>query len=350
MIFRDKWQTFIDRLDRIRLGNLSASNLIVKSIIFIILLVSIPLMFSTEKALKYTDLKVGSVAPKKVVAPFDFYVLKTDQELQAERQEKIKEVPYYFEYSDSLTRLQLSQFDELLPLLEEFGNRYALIDSATIGDSLQQKLLLTLQDSLRKGFNLEISTANLNVILDILDEPHNRQSLKETKTLIAEYLQTGILDRNTASFARPRISIIRNGVEQKLPDSLQYSMQSVEEMIENRLLQSFSVNQTIALNYLIRRILQPNLLYQKEMTEEAVQQARSSVSLTKDLVVEDERIVDANERIDEEIYQKLYSLEVAKVERSKRESNWQLEFAFMGKMMMVAAILLIVGLYLYSYR
>ncbi|MBD3224429.1 MAG: HDIG domain-containing protein, partial [Caldithrix sp.] len=109
-------------------------------------------------------------------------------------------------------------------------------------------------------------------------------------------------------------------------------------------------NQTIALNYLIRRILQPNLLYQKEMTEEAVQQARSSVSLTKDLVVEDERIVDANERIDEEIYQKLYSLEVAKVERSKRESNWQLEFAFMGKMMMVAAILLIVGLYLYSYR
>jgi putative nucleotidyltransferase with HDIG domain len=68
------------------------------------------------------------------------------------------------------------------------------------------------------------------------------------------------------------------------------------------------------------------------------------------MVYENERIVDANERIDKDIYQKLYSLEVSLVEQSRREGGFLFRFAFIGKMMMVAAILAMFGLYLYSFR
>jgi len=68
------------------------------------------------------------------------------------------------------------------------------------------------------------------------------------------------------------------------------------------------------------------------------------------MVYENERIVDANERVDEEIYQKLRSLDVSKIERSKQEGNWQYTFAYLGKIMLLTAVLFMIGLYLYSFR
>ncbi len=342
------WQNHVaDKLEMISRERGTVYDILIKMLIFTILLVSIPLMFSSKKTLKYTDMKVGSIAPKKVVAPYTFYVLKTEDELSDERQKKIQKVPYYFEYDDSLANRQLDILDNLIPLLLKYRDSYREADTSS---AFKKNVLLNIKHEIEDRFDIDISTANLNVIMDLLGSQENVNNLRTVMEDMMAYVKVGIMDRLNSTLKRPNVVVLRKGVEEHLPDSNRYDLKYVEETIENKLLKTFNINQTIIINYLLSYVRQPNLIFQEEMTKKAVEQAVSEVSLTKDIVYENERIVDANERIDEEIYQKLYSLEVSKEERSKKEGSWQYELAFLGKMMLVASILLIAGLYLFSYR
>ncbi|HES59522.1 MAG TPA: HDIG domain-containing protein, partial [Caldithrix sp.] len=160
----------------------------------------------------------------------------------------------------------------------------------------------------------------------------------------------GILDTSLTMLTRPNVSVIRDGIEESLPFEKRLDLAGLEKIIENYLLQKFDINQTFIFKYFFNQIIKPNLIYANELTEQAVENARNSISLTKDMVYENERIVDANERIDEEIFQKLYSLDMARMEQSKAEGSWQNRLAFLGKMMLLTSIVLIAGLYLYSFR
>ena len=123
-----------------------------------------------------------------------------------------------------------------------------------------------------------------------------------------DYINQGILDTSVTVLTRPNVSVIRDGVEESLKFENRMDLPGLEKIIENFLLQKFDVNQTFIFKYLFSQIIKANLIFDRDLTEQSLENARNSISLTKDMVYENERIVDANERIDDEIYQKLYSL------------------------------------------
>jgi putative nucleotidyltransferase with HDIG domain len=347
MEFKKQLKNFIQSLSDKKVGQTNLANILVKVGLFLLILVITPLLFSLGESQKFLDLKIGSISPKKVVAPFNFYILKTDKELKEEREKAEKTIPYYFNYSDSITNVQIKKLNDLIPFLLDRHDAQKQLDSIHLSASDYQS---EVKDDLAILFGINTTAANVKVVFDIIQDKDRLNYLRSTVTFAKSLVRNGILDRTLASLTRPNVTVVRNGVEEDLPPGNRMDLIGFEKSIENKLLEKFDVNQTFILKYLFNQIVQPNLIYDKNFTENAVQTSINSVSLTKDMVYENERIVDANERIDDEIFQKLYSLEQAQRENSQREGNWKTDIAFLSKLMLLASIILIAGLYLYSFR
>ncbi|HHJ52422.1 MAG TPA: HDIG domain-containing protein [Caldithrix abyssi] len=346
MEIKKKWDDFVRKLESIPVNKTNLADVLIKALYFVVLTLGIVLMFSGGKTTSTAEWKVGSIATKKVVAPFNFYVLKTQEELQKEQQEKTNTVPYYFNYQDSITYQQLKRIRKLLPFLIGYEKRF----KAARTPEVQDTLLFKLKDELRQNFDIRFSKANLRVLLDILAKPQHVEHLKVALKIASDYMKNGILNLNLSEITRPNVIVIRHGIEENLPEDQRMDLPSALKNIENELLKVFDVNQTVILNYLFSQLLQPNLIYDQALTEQRIEDVLANISRTKDMVYKNERIVDANERIDQNIYQKLYSLQMARIERSREKGNWPERIGFLARLMLISAILFVAGLYLASFR
>ena len=347
MDLKTKWQDFRTYLSALKIGRTNLEDILTKILLFTFFLVVIPLLFSSDKSGTSLNMKKGSIAPKKVVAPFNFFILKTKEELKKERDENAARVPFYFSYNDSVTKETIAKMQAVIQfILKKDIPVFNSGSSGTAADSF----FTVLKNELAEQFEFHFSSGSLQILADIFNDPQRLKSFKSVAALTAEYEREGILSLNLTEINRPNVVVLRNGIEESLAPEKRRDLPAVNKALENKLLETFDVNQTLILNYFFAQILKPNLIYEQKFTEDAVEQAIAEVAVTKDMVYENERIVDANERIDADIFQKLYSLKAAQIERGRREGGWQDIIAYLAKMMLLAAVLLIAGLYLFSFR
>ena len=347
MDIRKKWSDFTEYLRNQKVGKTNLADILIKVTLFLLILVSVPLMFSVNKAQHYADYKIGSIATKKVVAPFNFFILKKDDELKKEREEAVSKIPYYFNYDNSITKEVHNKLNGVFQYLFEKRKYFAVSDTNQIDLNNQAQQI---KDDLYTKYSINTTIANIKIIMELLNNKTYMDHLKLIISNANDYINQGILDTSVTVLTRPNVSVIRDGVEESLKFENRMDLPGLEKIIENFLLQKFDVNQTFIFKYLFSQIIKANLIFDRDLTEQSLENARNSISLTKDMVYENERIVDANERIDDEIYQKLYSLDMARMEQSRGQGSWQSRLAFLGKMMLLTSIILIAGLYLFSFR
>lgn len=341
------WENFHEKLSSYKIGNTNLEDILLKLAIFIGMLLIIPFLFSADKTEKNLDLKIGSIAPKKVIAPFNFYILKTEQELKRERNAAVQKVPFYFVLNDSLQQSSLKKLDAVLEFIQQRKNPLVLQDSVT---AEVDSFYTTLHNELIERFNFSFTPGNLRILYDILSSENHVTQIKQVIGRAKKFITDGILSISLSEITRPQIVVLKNGIQEVLPPNKWRDVEVVSQSLENALLESFELNHTVILNYYFAQIVTPNLIFDADMTREAVERAIAGVATTRDIVYENERIVDANERIDAEIYQKLVSLHAAQIENSRREGNWQARIGYLARVMLLAAILMIGILYLYSYR
>ncbi len=334
---------FFEKIKEIKIGQHTLDDILAKLVLVLVLLLFVPLMFNPQRPLKFSDMKVGNISNRKIVAPFDFFVLKTEQELKTEQDSVLKSVPNYFTYNDSITQHDIKLLQNLLPFLVNALPQYETIEN-------KEEYLKNLSDELKLVFDVNVSPSNLAVALDILKKEENVSAIKNILNQAEDQIKKGILNRDLTVLTRPRIVVIRDGVEENLDFSRRVDVARFQKTLENEFLKQFPVNQTLVLEYLFVRSLKPNLIYDETISEKAKEEALANISRTKDMVYENELIVDKNIRIDRDTYQKLYSLEMAIAERSQREGRWEGILFSLGRYMLMAAILAIFALYLYSFR
>ncbi len=333
----------LQKLNEKKVGQRSLQDIIVKLLLFLLILLATPLLFTSQRSFKYTDMKVGSISNRKVVAPFNFFILKTEAELKAEQDSVRRRVPYYFVFNDSLTVKDLNLLHNLLPYLSKKLSDFKKAQN-------KEDFLKNASDELGLVFNIDVTPSNLSITFDILKEKKNINAIRQVLKIAEKRVRKGILNVPLARLTRPKVVVIKGGVEEPLKPQERYDAQKFKKEIENEFLKHFSVNQTLVLEYLFVRSIEPNLIYDKAFTQKTIDEALANISRTKDMVYENELIVDKNIRIDKATYQKLYSLEVALAERSKQQGFWHSFLASFGRYMLLAAILAIFALYLHSFR
>jgi putative nucleotidyltransferase with HDIG domain len=349
---KDKFK-FLKSWEKYTVGNIPLSEVLVKLSFALSLIIIIPLMFPSGRSFKYTDLIQGSIATKKVIAPFNFTVLKTDDELEKDRNEAEDKVAYYFELNDTTSTEQTYQFKEFLNLMEITSKKISGILSSTpasvnkdstITDSLS---LQSIQKRIQSQFGISVKTENIQRMISVINKGNFTPIKRQLLTVFSDLNTINYIDLNKDEIINGKVILIKNGIEEDIPLTSLVDGSDVKTILNTKY---SKLQEKDILLPLVENFWLPNVQYLKELTEQRRKDEVALVSLGKDMVLANERIVDANERITEEIHQKLFSLERTTAERSEEQGDLRNILSQFGKYLLTALILVLYILYLSANR
>ena len=318
-----------------------------------IFVTSAVLLFPRDPSLQFSDLREGDIyLGEQIIAPFTFSINKTSEEYERDLQRAREAVYPVFVRRDSVAAQQLAGMKKFLAEIENVLETLA-------------------PDSLKARGLQEIFVRNKTVIshagIGLLLNGFRRQS--------------GVAFSGMASFADYRDELLRiardvysigvlNVERQALPAYVQKVAlrTGADEMVESLddLHNVASVNQVVlqklreieglrdgavTLGYqILTAFLQPNLNHDQQDTNTRVAEAVARVPLARGTVLQNERIIASHEKITREHLQKLKSLEAAKAELERSEGEWGVIIPEVGRALLVALALGVMGLYLHSRR
>jgi len=337
-----------------------------KIAIFLVLVIVITALFPGGKSYQYADYKVGTVVEKEIIAPDDFPILKTTEELERERNsalEKIKPVFYRNEeFSEQISRKINELFNDLENIAAIENEIFALQNRMTenVNDSLLQRRgylaeqsLDSLSEKFTQKFNLHPRDRRWDFIIQSTGSFKERFK-NEIIRIINDIYSVGIVEGEAPVLSNPGRTIVikHNGDVSEETLSKFYRMNSAKEEISNRLRRLYNTTgDTINVAYeLINVFLRPDIIYNKQETEALREEAIRKVPVTSGFVLKNQRIIDAHEVVSEEAYKKIQSLVAHIAEKNIRKGGINLILPYLGKGLYVALILLLFFSYLFIYR
>lgn len=295
-------------------------------------------------------------------APFDFSILKSDTELEAEIKSIRESTPPVFQVlPDIEERLQVridSIENRLRPLLEYY---------TTWQFSIENDAETTRQDSIR--FRQELNNANLFfsgnsmqfLLNQYLETARNEQFgrdgrapvLKESRNrlehLLSEVLRDGILNVPRTEVESNEISVrnLRDRTERVINLANVRDLDEAREFVSFRLSRVLRNEPARVATEVFEVIIEPNFIFNEQQTEARINEAIANISRTKGAVASGQVIIRRGDLIDQNKLNMLRSLEAA---RASRASNLEIFLRYIGDFLIIFAFFLTFLTYLYLYR
>jgi len=313
--------------------------------ILVLLTTTLVLLLPSQRAMQFADFKEGSISPRRIIAPFSFEILKTQEEYQLDREEARKQIKPIFSRDQALTESQLR-------LLKRFFRRIKEIRTLLYKN---RNLRAALQDSLRDEFNLSgMESRTWELLLDPQKRIERKELLKmydHVERTVRDLLAIGILNQEKAKMAMPDQHLILNEEREEViyPFDNFLDLPEVRTRVMERMDRAFPQKGTLPqLGYnIISFFLRPNLILDEATYQARIEEAISRVPRSRGFVIEQEKIVDKNERITPEIRKKLYSLSIKMAEMGMQQGGFKLVLPYLGKVCFVLAFLFLLVVYVY---
>jgi cyclic-di-AMP phosphodiesterase PgpH len=280
-----------------------------KAILFLISLVVLVSFFPEEAKFKYEYSRGRPWPHEDLIAPFDFPILKTTGEIEAERKDIVENHELYFDFDINLNET----------IRDEFIKNFELYWTAKYGIIPENELLK--QVTLDRGLEI-LSTILSRGIL---------QTIPEVEDKPPGYKITLIIQRNAE---RVRLSDL-------------YTIHSAYEEL-NEMLDKSDQSDTEVLRQLMEETLTQNVFYNKSVTEAELNKYLGQISTTRGMVQEGERIISKGEVINKERFQILESLRLEYETKIGIDSDYYLILA--GQILLVAISLIVLMFFLYFFR
>ena len=279
--------------------------LIYKVVLFIITTVTIVYLFPKGGQFKYNIQKGKPWQYENLYAPFDFAILKSENEIAIEKQEiETNKQLYFIE--------KINVFDK-------------------VKDIYQRQVQIVLEDSVAIGFNKKRARSyGLNFINKVY------------KTGFLNKIDNDKLKKNTLISLR-----IGNEVKDVLSDNL-FTTEMLAPSIQKHFKGSKYQPLEEKFTKLFFDILEPNVFYDEELTNKFVDEEINSIPVTKGLITENERVIAKGDVVEGKNYEILMSLKSEYDSQlwSKSNYNW----IVFGYTILVALILFMLMLFLHEYR
>ncbi|MCK4981143.1 MAG: HDIG domain-containing protein [Candidatus Delongbacteria bacterium] len=328
--------------------------------VFLLFAISITitvLLLPKGKINEFSNFKIGLLAPKKVISPFDFEILRSEEELKEVRSKVRSTIIPVFVYSDTLN-LSLyknyskfyKSFDNIrdmrtkLDIFQEKQNFYIIKkDSLMKKDSisyLAKKLALdsiitahrtkanTKEFILKQKYNMDFNELNS---LPLLSDNDFRRRIgyflrRHINDQVLNTSKKSIFNRGLGKFMMitPKDTLVKNindykDIETKNEENLDFLISNYIKDVDN--------DSLIYWNRIITNFARPNLIFDKILTERMILKAQNGVPLARGLVNKGEEIIAKNMLITKEVYEKLNSLD----QKIKEKSELEISNNFIGK-------------------
>jgi hypothetical protein len=318
---------------------------------------------------------LNDVAQEEVVAPFNFPILKTSNELQLDLDDALKSEPFLFlrsqnvvntqiniieDYFDHINLIQLSNKKLAESKDDLYRNRFTEeFDLARINVQSDSAALNVLMERVKENYNFAYNDDKWNQIFLSYVSNDSKINLANLKKEIIQISRNrwaeGIYDIPNSEILSKQVAVISSNTEApSLTDPLNYNdIQDAWTKARMEVTNRFSENVNFGrdLGYsLIVEFMKPNLLYDRETTERRQQARQDRVPRNKGIILKNERILDANTRVTEDDLQKLFSLSVAIDNKAMQESKGDIILAYLGRILVIGIIVSFFFTFLLTYR
>jgi len=312
------------------------NEFLIRAVLFVLSVVIITLLFPREGQFPYEYQQSKPWMHEDLYAPFDFPVLKTEDELRDEKDSIMLQFRPYFNYIKGIDSIQLLLYQE--SFIKQW-NKF-LNDSGEFKDK-EQKIRI---ENFFAHASEQEKLYYLNVGKVALKETY-RRGIVELNDQIEEKLKS---DQS--------LVIIRDNVGEEEEYSKILTLKSAYEYI----LEEFSkISKTVNTDnnfYLtgfyrdlnLNNYLQPNLIYNAEASNNTKNELINQISVTKGLVLANQRIIGKGEVVNEEKYNLLFSLETEYEHQIGTSGNSKT--VFIGQLIMIICSISMLFMYLGSFR
>jgi putative nucleotidyltransferase with HDIG domain len=284
---------------------------------------------------------MGSIAEEEIIAPFTFPVLKSKEELEEDRKLVLANLPVILDFDRN-------KGDSVIASVRNFLSRVDSINRSTqIPESRRRDFRRIFPYLEEEGILLLSSDKGLDIfgsnLIAILKELYQVGMVQDVQSLPFNESGKAIIlshSQGTADSAKFSQAFDKDGL---------LDLPRAKERLLSLAMVKFEDDQLLvkALYEVGSWFLVPNLsLNQKEM-EGQKQEALSSITKQKGLILKGETIVAKGQRVTRADWERLSSLEKARVESGLKSNPWHFLLPLLSRIFFAGAILLGLGLFLY---
>jgi len=335
------------------------------------LVLLIAYLFPGGKSLNYTY-QLNDIARDAIIAPSTFPVLKTEKTLKNDLDEKLKSIDFIFFRDESIIKVQTSALNEFFLTLNEIRHarkRFEESKRLVYERRYQKQYEKARSDFVADSANLEILKKEFFKIYPFASgkETWTKFLLFEDPKIEKKYLTThkdqliqvcknrwaeGIYDISNSEILSSDVTIIQGAVPIIAQPDDYHDLQGAWTRAKKEVIDLYEGEpffQNLG-NEIVVEFMKPNLIYNRETTEFRQREALNKVPRSQGVVLENEMIVDANQRITVDILQKLNSLALITEQQEDRKGWTKSFFNYVGKFILISVVVSFFFTFLLIYR
>lgn len=289
-------------------------------------------IFPSEGKFRYEFQKSKPWLHEDLYAPYDFPVYKTDLELQKERDSLLKDFKPYFILDTTVQIVQKKRFTE------DFDKKWSTylkrkygFDTEPEGRNWRERRLIREKEQLFNDLSLWLDRIYLHGVVQVHDVLVMDENPSEEVVVLRGNLATV---KDTADIYTLRSAYI--------------DLQNQVRLYPFRTFMDSAGIRNLVLDLNLNDYIQANLSYDPETSERVREEMVSTLSLTRGMVQEGERIISKGEIVDASTYQILESLRIEYERRIGSAANRFLLIT--GQVLFVGIVLLMLFLFLLYFR
>lgn len=285
------------------------SALLLRIAMFAATVVVIVLLFPKDYKFRYEFQEDKPWLYEDLIAPYDFTIKKTPEEIDAEKKLILSELQPYFVARTDIMETQRSRIAPLLDSL--WYARYTKIAANAAQQRATLDFCYSTFDTLYQSGIIE-----LNPVIE------NKES---------DYV----------------IMVVKNNIAEEKELSAFYSIHSADEKIKSLAEAAKGIDRELAVT-ILETLLQQNILFDKEQTDRERLTRVENISLTRGIVQKGQRVISRGEIIDRARYQVLLSLK-QEYEGKTGGANTYL-FILAGQTILITLAIVMLVLFLLMFR
>ena len=340
--------------------------------ILISLTIILSLFFQRGRSLQYSY-NIDDIAREPIIAPYNFPILKSKSTLEEDLNNALKAEPFIFSRKQEIVDNQTSNLSSFFQLTNEIRlankdlfNSRNLVYDYRYTDKFQEAKSIASSDSAAlsqkviefyKLYSFAQDKEDWNIFLMPILQGGPQFSLKEFQEDILQICRNrwaiGILDIKESIIISDQLAIDNGDIPTLYNLSELNDLNEAWTEAKKEITSVYGAENDIRreLGYdLIIEFMIPNLVYDKETTERRQNASLDRVPRSKGIVLKDEMIVNANQRITEEDLQKLQSLAVEISKENRTLGIKDSIITYIGRLLIIGILISYFFTFLLIYR
>ena len=251
-----------------------------KYILLVGIIILLNIIFPPPKVPTKHNINEGEIAISDIIAPYDFFIPKTEHELYEEKNEIAARIPPVFELDNTVHKMVLKKLTGLQNLIDSLRRVQSLTEDS---------LVITVQ----KEYALDAS------VIKYLTKSQSKKFTEEFTAKLGDIYAAGVVESKSPNF---RIITILSG-DREIVESIErlYSVSEAESILSSR--------KRAELQMLVSFLIVPNVVYDEQKTNDRIEDVFANVPKTKGKILKGEIIVEKHKRVTKEAREIINALE-----------------------------------------